>query len=168
MILPQRKRGPRSTRGWEKAQWESDASSRLLYAHAGVSWTNAVCARAWNCVRHFGPNWKLSTRPNSGSFPVSPHHFSLKYIQYSCEKMVCATRKSLAVGHISRFQIDPFQKKRMCLLMQLLLNIFRAQMYDQYICALFIFFKNGFVQSVFHTKTFRTAWIKVRCKNALP
>ena len=116
MILPQRKRGPRSTRGWEKAQWESDASSRLLYAHAGVSWTNAVCARSWNCVRHFGPNWKLSTRPNSGSFPVSPHHFSLKYIQYSCEKMVCATRKSLAVGHISRFQIDPFQKKRMRLL----------------------------------------------------
>lgn len=47
-------------------------------------------------------------------------------------------------------------------------EFFRAQMYDEYICALFYFFKNGFVHSVFHTKTFLTAWIKVRCKNALP
>ena len=56
----------------------------------------------------------------------------------------------------------------MCLLMQLLLNFFRAQMYDEYICALFVFIKNGFVHSVFHTKTFQTTWIKARCKNALP
>lgn len=33
--------------------------------------------------------------------------FFLEYIQYSCVKMVCTTEKSLAVGCISSFQIDP-------------------------------------------------------------
>ena len=35
--------------------------------------------------------------------------FFLEIRQYSCEKMSCATQKSLAAGHIMRFQIHPRQ-----------------------------------------------------------
>jgi len=37
-------------------------------------------------------------------------HFSLQYTKYSREKMASSGEKSLAVGHISGFQIDPNQK----------------------------------------------------------
>ncbi|MEF2909021.1 MAG: hypothetical protein U0O42_07285, partial [Oscillospiraceae bacterium] len=36
--------------------------------------------------------------------------FFLEIRQYSCEKMSCATQKSLAAGHIMSFQIHPKEK----------------------------------------------------------
>ena len=47
--------------------------------------------------------------PISSSFSVVLCPFPLKYLQYSCVKMACTTKKSLAVGHISCLQIDPKQ-----------------------------------------------------------
>ena len=58
-------------------------------------------------LKILGPIWKPLTRPNSGSFPPAVHHFSLQYTKYSCEKMASSGGKSLAVGHISGFQIGP-------------------------------------------------------------
>ena len=58
-----------------------------------------------------GSIWKPSTRPNSGSFPPAVHHFPLQYTKYSCGKMASAGEKSLAVGHIPGFQIDPNKKR---------------------------------------------------------
>ena len=37
--------------------------------------------------------------------------FFLQYAEYSCKKMASSAGKSLAVGHISGFQIDPNFKK---------------------------------------------------------
>ena len=59
-----------------------------------------------------GSIWKPSTRPNSGSFPSAVHHFPLQYTKYSCGKMASSDEKSLAVGHISGFQIDPNEPQR--------------------------------------------------------
>ena len=41
------------------------------------------------------------------SFPPAVHHFTLSYTKYSCGQMASAGEKSLAVGHIPGFQIDP-------------------------------------------------------------
>ena len=64
-----------------------------------------ITAIIWNAL--LGPIWKPSTCPNSGSFPPAVRHFSLQYTKYSCGKMTSSDEKSLAVGHISGFQIDP-------------------------------------------------------------
>ena len=48
-----------------------------------------------------------SMHPDSGSFRAVLRHFPLKYTKYSCGKMACPARKSLAAGHISSFYIHP-------------------------------------------------------------
>ena len=59
---------------------------------------------------------KTVNRPNSGSFPSAVHHFPLQYTKYSRGKMASSGEKSLAVGHIPGFQIDPkiFRKEFNC------------------------------------------------------
>ena len=76
----------------------------LYYITLGGIWHFFLCGIA------LGSIWKPSTRPNSGSFPPAGHHFFLQYPEYSCKKMASSGGKSLAVGHISGFQIDPKEK----------------------------------------------------------
>ena len=58
-------------------------------------------------IATLGRIWKPSKRPNSGPFSAVLPHFSLQYTKYSCGKMTCTSKKSLAVGHIAGFQIRP-------------------------------------------------------------
>ncbi|MEF2908070.1 MAG: hypothetical protein U0O42_02405, partial [Oscillospiraceae bacterium] len=45
--------------------------------------------------------------PGQRAFLRCAASFFLEIRQYSCEKMSCATQKSLAAGHIMSFQIHP-------------------------------------------------------------
>ena len=53
---------------------------------------------------------KTVNTPKQRVFLPAVHHFSLQYTKYSREKMAPSREKSLAVGHISGFQIDPNKK----------------------------------------------------------
>ena len=63
------------------------------------------------------PNWRQVLRvylktpnaPGQRAFLRCAASFFLEIRQYSCEKMSCATQKSLAAGHIMSFQIHPRQ-----------------------------------------------------------
>ena len=59
-----------------------------------------------NCVQ-FRVYLKTANAPDSGSFRAELRHFSLKYEKYSCGKMSCPARKSLAAGHAVGFQMHP-------------------------------------------------------------
>ena len=50
---------------------------------------------------------KTVNTPKQRVFSACCAPFSLQYTKYSCEKMASSGGKSLAVGHISGFQIDP-------------------------------------------------------------
>ena len=50
---------------------------------------------------------KTVNMPKQRVFPPAVRHFSLQYTKYSCGKMTSSDEKSLAVGHIPGFQIDP-------------------------------------------------------------
>ena len=50
---------------------------------------------------------KTPNAPGQRAFLRCAASFSLEIRQYSCEKMSCATQKSLAAGHIMSFQIHP-------------------------------------------------------------
>ena len=50
---------------------------------------------------------KTPNAPGQRAFLRCAASFFLEIRQYSCEKMSCATQKSLAVGHIMSFQIHP-------------------------------------------------------------
>ena len=53
---------------------------------------------------------KTPNAPGQRAFLRCAASFFLEIRQYSCEKMSCATQKSLAAGHIMSFQIHPNQK----------------------------------------------------------
>ena len=61
---------------------------------------------------------KTPNAPGQRAFLRCAASFFLEIRQYSCEKMSCATQKSLAAGHIMSFQIHPKNKMaeeaRMC------------------------------------------------------
>ena len=59
-----------------------------------------------NCVQ-FRVYLKAANAPDSGSFRAELRHFSLKYEKYSCGKMSCPARKSLAAGYAVGFQMHP-------------------------------------------------------------
>ena len=50
---------------------------------------------------------KAPNAPGQRIFSRCAAPFFLEIRQYSCEKMTCATQKSLAAGHIMSFQIHP-------------------------------------------------------------
>ena len=50
---------------------------------------------------------KTPNAPGQRIFSRCAAPFFLEIRQYSCEKMSCATQKSLAAGHIMSFQIHP-------------------------------------------------------------
>ena len=50
---------------------------------------------------------KTVNTPKQRVFPPAVHHFPLQYTKYSRGKMASSGEKSLAVGHIADFQIDP-------------------------------------------------------------
>jgi hypothetical protein len=50
---------------------------------------------------------KTPNAPGQRAFLRCAASFFLEIRQYSCEKMSCATQKSLAAGHIMSFQIRP-------------------------------------------------------------
>ncbi len=50
---------------------------------------------------------KTPNAPGQRAFLRCAASFFLEIRQYSCEKMSCATQKSLAAGHIMSFQIHP-------------------------------------------------------------
>ena len=50
---------------------------------------------------------KTPNAPGQRAFLRCAASFFLEIRQYSCEKMSCATQKSLAAGHIVSFQIHP-------------------------------------------------------------
>ena len=50
---------------------------------------------------------KTVNTPKQRIFSACCAPFFLQYTKYSCEKMALSDEKSLAVGHISDFQIDP-------------------------------------------------------------
>ena len=50
---------------------------------------------------------KTPNAPEQRAFLRCAASFFLEIRQYSCEKMSCATQKSLAAGHIMSFQIHP-------------------------------------------------------------
>ena len=52
---------------------------------------------------------KTPNAPGQRAFLRCAASFFLEIRQYSCEKMSCATQKSLAAGHIMSFQIHPKQ-----------------------------------------------------------
>ena len=52
---------------------------------------------------------KTPNAPGQRAFLRCAASFFLEIRQYSCEKMSCATQKSLAAGHIMSFQIHPRQ-----------------------------------------------------------
>ena len=56
---------------------------------------------------------KTPNAPGQRVFLRCAASFFLEIRQYSCEKMSCATQKSLAAGHIMSFQIHPKQEKRL-------------------------------------------------------
>ncbi|MCI8538685.1 MAG: hypothetical protein HFF18_08535 [Oscillospiraceae bacterium] len=49
----------------------------------------------------------MSTCPSSGPFSAWAAQFFLEIRQDSCEKIVCQTKKFLAVGHIAIYQTRP-------------------------------------------------------------
>ena len=53
---------------------------------------------------------KTPNAPGQRAFLRCAASFFLEIRQYSCEKMSCATQKSLAAGHIMSFQIHPTVK----------------------------------------------------------
>ena len=71
-----------------------------------------ICLGAW-CLRgkrsvHFLRVYlKTPNAPGQRAFLRCAASFFLEIRQYSCEKMSCATQKSLAAGHIMSFQIHP-------------------------------------------------------------
>ena len=54
---------------------------------------------------------KTPNAPGQRAFLRCAASFFLEIRQYSCEKMSCATQKSLAAGHIMSFQIHPRRLK---------------------------------------------------------
>ena len=56
---------------------------------------------------------KTPNAPGQRAFLRCAASFFLEIRQYSCEKMSCATQKSLAAGHIMSFQIHP-RTKQIC------------------------------------------------------
>ena len=54
---------------------------------------------------------KTPNAPGQRAFLRCAASFFLEIRQYSCEKMSCATQKSLAAGHIMSFQIHPKEKQ---------------------------------------------------------
>ena len=85
----------------------SRVSGQQRYSTLDFPAENRVPTGMQNSPESLGSIWKPSTRPNSGSFPPAGHHFFLQYAEYSCKKMASSGGKSIAVGHISGFQIDP-------------------------------------------------------------
>ena len=75
-----------------------------FFPYKSQNWQRHQAMPSW---LKLGSIWKPLTRPNSGSFPPAVHHFPLQYTKYSCERVASSGGKSLAVGHISGFQIDP-------------------------------------------------------------
>ena len=57
---------------------------------------------------------KTPNAPGQRAFLRCAASFFLEIRQYSCEKMSCATQKSLAAGHIMSFQIHPSRSGRLC------------------------------------------------------
>ena len=57
---------------------------------------------------------KTPNAPGQRAFLRCAASFFLEIRQYSCEKMSCATQKSLAAGHIMSFQIHPSRGGRLC------------------------------------------------------
>ena len=55
---------------------------------------------------------KTPNAPGQRAFLRCAASFFLEIRQYSCEKMSCATQKSLAAGHIMSFQIHPSDTMR--------------------------------------------------------
>ena len=49
------------------------------------------------------PCLKNADMPKWRSFSVIRRQFSVEYTKYSCEKLSCLTKKSLALGHIAHF-----------------------------------------------------------------
>ena len=69
------------------------ANSRLACPHENGSHTRVYL--------------KTPNAPGQRAFLRCAASFFLEIRQYSCEKMSCATQKSLAAGHIMSFQIHP-------------------------------------------------------------
>ena len=69
----------------------------------------AVCSALLHpCVFMFSRVYlKTPNAPGQRAFLRCAASFFLEIRQYSCEKMSCATQKSLAAGHIMSFQIHP-------------------------------------------------------------
>ena len=57
---------------------------------------------------------KTPNAPGQRAFLRCAASFFLEIRQYSCEKMSCATQKSLAAGHIMSFQIHPKNEMKDC------------------------------------------------------
>ena len=57
---------------------------------------------------------KTPNAPGQRAFLRCAASFFLEIRQYSCEKMSCATQKSLAAGHIMSFQIHPSFAFKIC------------------------------------------------------
>ena len=60
---------------------------------------------------------KTPNAPGQRAFLRCAASFFLEIRQYSCEKMSCATQKSLAAGHIMSFQIHPSIRRCAALLL---------------------------------------------------
>ena len=74
---------------------------------------------------------KTPNAPGQRAFLRCAASFFLEIRQYSCEKMSCATQKSLAAGHIMSFQIHPkLRKQQLCDRQQFFCAIFAQDAQD--------------------------------------
>ena len=75
---------------------------------------------------------KTPNAPGQRAFLRCAASFFLEIRQYSCEKMSCATQKSLAAGHIMSFQIHPRKSRHPVFICRMpafhfVLNLFAQQ-----------------------------------------
>ena len=56
---------------------------------------------------------KTPNAPGQRAFCGVPRHFSLKYVGVPAKECLAQRKKSLAAGHIVRFQIHPKKQRRL-------------------------------------------------------
>lgn len=101
-------------RGWKipKACWWTFSFNRASAGYINERLDMYLAIYQMLCfsfnAHHLGPIWKRSTRTNSGHFSAVPHHFSLKYGQYSCEKRLSHRNNLSLLGTfpVFRYALD--------------------------------------------------------------
>ena len=93
---------------WRNLQFSVilDAGKRRLARIANPGRGGRLCPPGRNAI-DLRVYLKTPNAPGQQTFSRCAAPFFLEIRQYSCEKMSCATQKSLAAGHIMSFQIHP-------------------------------------------------------------